>query len=39
LQDFRASGLTQERFAAERRLSIGTLRNWIYKPAETGDQA
>jgi hypothetical protein len=33
LDDYRASGLTQERFAAERRLNVATLRNWIYKPA------
>ena len=39
LQDFRRSGLTQARFAATHGVSIGTLRNWIYKPAEAGDQA
>ena len=39
LQDFRASGLTQVRFAAEHGVSIGTLRNWIYKPAMAGEQS
>jgi hypothetical protein len=39
LRDFRASGLTQVRFSAERRVNVGTLRNWIYKPANGGDQS
>jgi transposase-like protein len=39
LRDFRASGLTQVRFAAEHGVSIGTLRNWIYKPASADDQS
>jgi hypothetical protein len=29
--EYRASGLTQERFAARAGLKIGTLRAWIYK--------
>jgi len=39
LQDFRASGLTQVRFAAEHGVKVTTLRNWIYKPASADDQA
>lgn len=31
LGEYRASGLTQERFAARAGLKIGTLRAWIYK--------
>jgi hypothetical protein len=33
LGDYRASGLTQERFAARHRINVATLRNWLYKPA------
>lgn len=29
---YRASGLTQEEFAARAGLKVGTLRAWIYKP-------
>ena len=36
IQDFRASGLTQERFAAERQITVATLRAWIYRPASAG---
>ena len=36
VRDFRASGLTQVRFAAEHRIKVGTLRNWIYQPAGVG---
>jgi transposase-like protein len=39
LQDFRASGLTQVRFAAEHEVNVTTLRNWIYKPASADDQS
>jgi hypothetical protein len=39
LRDFRASGLTQARFAAERGIKVPTLRNWIYKPAVADDQS
>ena len=28
---YRASGLTQERFAARSGIKVGTLRTWIYK--------
>lgn len=31
LGEYRASGLTQEQFAAQAGLKIGTLRAWIYK--------
>jgi DNA-binding transcriptional regulator YiaG len=31
LTEYRASGLTQEQFAARAGLKIGTLRAWIYK--------
>lgn len=31
LGEYRASGLTQEQFAARAGLKIGTLRAWIYK--------
>lgn len=31
VREYHASGLTQERFAAERQLNLGTLRGWIYK--------
>lgn len=31
LTKYRASGLTQEQFAARAGLKIGTLRAWIYK--------
>lgn len=33
VREYRASGLSQERFAAQARLSVGTLRGWIYKRA------
>jgi transposase-like protein len=39
VREFRASGLTQVRFAIEHRIKVGTLRNWIYKPAGSGEQA
>ena len=32
--EFRGSGLTQEAFARRRRLSVGTLRSWIYRDDE-----
>ena len=31
LSEYRASGLTQEKFAARAGLKVGTLRAWIYK--------
>lgn len=31
LSEYRASGLTQERFAARAGIKVGTLRAWIYK--------
>jgi DNA-binding transcriptional regulator YiaG len=40
LEEYRASGLTQERFAARAGLKVGTLRAWIYKrrpPAPPAD--
>jgi len=39
VSEYRASGLTQERFAAERGLKLATLRNWIYKPAAPEGEA
>ena len=36
---YRVSGLTQERFAAQSGIKVGTLRTWIYKrraPAVAG---
>jgi hypothetical protein len=30
---FRGSGLTQEVFAQEQGVKVGTLRNWLYKHA------
>lgn len=39
LRDFQASGLSQDRFAARAQISVGTLRNWIYKPPEADDQS
>jgi len=39
LRDFRASGLSQVRFAAEHGVRIGTLRNWIYKPSGVDEQS
>ena len=38
LQDFRSSGLTQERFAAEHGINVTTLRSWIYKRAGAGNE-
>jgi len=32
LSAYRASGLTQEQFAARAGIKIGTLRAWIYRP-------
>jgi len=32
LNAYRASGLTQEQFAARAGIKLGTLRAWIYKP-------
>ena len=32
LAAYRTGGLTQERFAAEHRLKLATLCNWIYRP-------
>ena len=37
LAAFRASGLTQVRFAAEHGVKVTTLRNWIYKPTGGDD--
>jgi hypothetical protein len=37
---YRASGLTQEKFAAQSGIKVGTLRTWIYKrrtPAVAGN--
>jgi transcriptional regulator with XRE-family HTH domain len=31
LGEYRASGLTQEQFAARSGIKVGTLRTWIYK--------
>jgi hypothetical protein len=40
LREYRASGLTQEKFAGQAGIRIGTLRAWIYKqPTAEGDAA
>lgn len=31
LAEYRTSGLTQERFAAEEGINVGTLRGWLYQ--------
>jgi len=33
VREYRASGLSQEQFAAQAQLSVGTLRGWIYPRA------
>ena len=33
VREYRASGLSQEKFAEQRQLNVGTLRSWIYKRA------
>ena len=33
VREYRASGLSQEQFAEQRQLNVGTLRGWIYKRA------
>jgi hypothetical protein len=38
VQEFRGSGLTQEAFARRRRISVGTLRSWIYRDDEVEEQ-
>jgi hypothetical protein len=40
LSEYRASGLTQEKYAAQAGLKVGTLRAWIYKkrPRGRGDR-
>ena len=38
LRAYRASALTQERFAAEHGINVTTLRSWIYKPAGAGNE-
>ena len=37
VQEFRGSGLTQEAFARRRRISVGTLRSWIYRDEEVDE--
>ena len=37
LAAFRESGLTQPAFAARERISVHTLRTWIYKPQVTSN--
>ena len=39
LREYRASGQTQEAFAARMGMNVGTLRGWIYKhrPPATAD--
>src|SRR5690242_1153766 len=39
IQQFERSGLTQEAFAAERGIPVGTLRSWIYKLRQEGEDA
>jgi len=36
--EFRNSGLTQEAFARRRRISVGTLRSWIYRDEEIKEE-
>ena len=36
--EFRGSGLTQEGFARRRRISVGTLRSWIYRDEEVEEE-
>jgi len=36
--EFRGSGLTQETFARRRRISVGTLRSWIYRDDEVEER-
>lgn len=40
LREYRASGQTQEAFAARMGINVGTLRGWIYKqrPPATADR-
>jgi transposase-like protein len=39
LREYRASGLTQEKFAGQAGIKVGTLRAWIYKaPTAGGDE-
>ena len=33
VREYRASGLSQEQFAVQAQLSVGTLRGWIYPRA------
>jgi transposase-like protein len=33
LREYRASGMSQEKFAEQAQLSVGTLRGWIYRRA------
>ena len=35
---YEKSGLTQEAFAEERGIPVGTLRNWIYRLRREGDE-
>lgn len=34
VEEYRESGLTQAAFARRRRISVGTLRSWIYRDEE-----
>ena len=39
LSAYRASGLTQEKFALEAGINLGTLRGWIYRQPAMGGEA
>ncbi len=39
LSEYRASGLTQEKFAVQAGINLGTLRGWIYKVATVSREA
>lgn len=39
LRAYRASGLTQEQFARQAGIKLGTLRGWIYKQPGLGREA
>src|SRR4051812_3723135 len=37
VRQFEQSGLTQEAFAEQRNIPVGTLRSWIYRLRREGD--
>ena len=38
VEEFRGSGMTQEAVARRRRISVGTLRSWIYRDEEAEEE-